>query len=220
MAIGKGSSNRNNFEKEFLRTVLADSTMALARFEQSDKDDPRIRRELVRTIHATIEGVAWAYREHVRFAAKSLGVLSIEEEAALSEVTYQVTHQGKVVAQPRHLSIVNAFRLTSRIAAKLSPELNTPFDNAEWDRFRRAIETRNRLTHPKTELDLAVSAAQVADSVAAFFWMLEISVRSMEESNAVMASFIGEFKSVLSKLQAGDPEILAAYHKAKFVRDE
>lgn len=214
------ATKRRQFHEEFLSVLLVDAIASLKRYELPDADEQRSRRELLRTLFAAVEGFAWAYREHVRFAAKSIDMLSVAEELALSEVTYQVSEYGKVTAQPRFISIIATIRLASKIAMRLSPDLEIRFDTSDWNRFRLAIAMRNRLTHPKRAADLVVGDADVADCISAFFWLVDIASDGMEAANAAMSKYLGEFRSILDGLKTGNPDVLAAYTQAiEFLAD-
>jgi hypothetical protein len=198
--------------ESFIGMLLADVATAMERHSLSGTQSHR--RDLIRTTFAALEGLSWTYREHITGVARGSGLVTLEEESALSEISYQVSDQGKIVGQPRHLSMPAMIRLTTRIAVRLSPDLNIRFDTVSWERFREAISMRNRITHPKSEADLHIDDNDVSTCLSSFFWLLEISSRAMEAANAALKSHLHEFVKVFEKLKRGDPEAWAAYEAA------
>lgn len=86
-----GDAKRQEFEREFLSTLLADAEAAICRFRDPASDVQQARRELVRNIHATIDGVVSAFREHVRSVAQSMDMLTTAEQAVLAETNFLVS---------------------------------------------------------------------------------------------------------------------------------
>jgi hypothetical protein len=169
---------------------------------------------MIRTLFAAIEGYTWLYRERVIEVARSMDALTVEEEAALSEVTYQVTEQGKITRQPRYLSMLAAFRLITRIASRLDTALAIRFDTDDWERLRAAISIRNRITHPKKRSDLEISDQDLASAQSAFFWLLDTAMGAMEAANAALHRYNAEFRAILTELSKGNPEVWAEYREA------
>lgn len=214
------SDNQVGFEREFVRTLLMDVTSTLEQYERSDKDEGSNRRGLIRNIHAAIEGVAWAYRGHVQMVSKSMDMLTEHENVALSEIVIQVTDQGKISTQPRFISLIAMVRLITRIAIRINPTLSAGFETSDWENFRSSVLVRNRLTHPKCSSDLQVSDAEIAGTIDAFFWFMDLALRAMEASNAALAEFAQDFAKVLQGLKSGDPDILATYRNAIATGDD
>ena len=208
-------SKPETFQQGFVGILMADIIAAKERHRAEDSQPNR--RDLIRTVFSAVEGLAWTYREHITSAARDIGAISIEEELALSEINYQVTDQGKIVGQSRFISMPAMVRLTTRIASKLDPNLEVRFDTAGWDKFRRAITIRNRVTHPKREVDLLISSEDVATCLAAYFWLMDIAASAMEAANAALVQYLERFSEVFEDLKAGDPETWAEYRS--LVRD-
>ena len=210
-------TGRDEFERKFMITLIEDAARALQRFESAESvesahfETQAVRRDLVRSLHATMEGVVWTYREHVVSAAKSLGELSPHEEIAFSEESVRVSEKGTISMQRRSLTIASTIRLTTRIAKRLHPAVTSDFDTKNWANFRSSVTTRNRLTHPKTMGDLAVSKAEASSCIAALYWLIELTITGMEASNVAMKGFAKGLAEAAKGLKAGDPEIMAAY---------
>lgn len=153
--------------ESFVGILVSDVIAVKSR--QSEADTQQSRRELIRTVFAAVEGLVWVYRGHIVTAAQHIDALNPEEEIVLSETSYQITEQGKVVAQPRFTSLPAMIRLITRLANRVSPEFDVAFDTSDWEGFRRAIAIRNRVTHPKSESDLRIGDADIAVSLDAFY---------------------------------------------------
>lgn len=208
-----GDGRRNEFEKAFVATLITDAEAAIERWRASGGDVQQARRDLVRSLHATIDGVVWAFREYVRTSAQTMELLTPAEEAVLSETNFQVSERGTISVQPRFLPLLGVVRLVARIATKINSAFTADFDGKEWADFRAAVVTRNRLTHPKVLADLAVSSDEIDQVIASFFWILDVSVRAMEASVDALRIYLEQIEQVVQGLKAGDPEILEAYRQ-------
>lgn len=193
----------------FTEMLVADVAAAMERFERSSS--PSHMRDLVRTSFAAIEGTAWIFREHVIDAAESTYGLEPEEQAALRETSYQVSEKGKINAQLRFIPLLNSIRLIARIARRLAPESQIDFSEQGWDEVRRAVAIRNRITHPKSAMDLTLTETDAKVCVKAMFWFLNETTGVMQAMVKTRRDFLGEFQDVFAKLQAGDPATTALY---------
>ncbi|WP_372731184.1 hypothetical protein [Novosphingobium sp.] len=202
------------FEKAFVATLIMDAESAIARFGLSGQEVQQARRDLVRSLHATIDGVVWAFREHVRSSGQTMDLLTAPEAAVLNETNFQVSERGTISAQPRYLPLLGAVRLACKIASRINSKFLVDFEGKEWADFRNAVATRNRLMHPKTMADLAVSSDEIDQVIQSFFWILDVSVKAMEASVDALREYVTMVDEVLQDLKAGDPATLKAYHQA------
>src|SRR5690606_24252611 len=102
----------------------------------------------------------------------------------------------------------------ARIAEKLAAGVKIDFSGASWAGLQHAIKVRNRITHPKSKLDLILSDDEVQNSVSALFWLVGEVERLMAASNVVIKEYLLNFNEILSQIKAGDPATLAAYQAA------
>lgn len=198
--------------ESFVRILLNDVAGAMERHRFSDSQSTR--RNLVRTIFAAIEGLAWSYRQHITSTAAEMDALSRDEEIALSETTHLISDTGKVTKQTRFTPLPSIIRLTTRIAVRLAPELDIKLDTSGWEKFRKAIAIRNRITHPKVKADLIIALEDVETCMKACFWLMETSAQAMQAVNEAFAGYVAELRSLLAGLTSGDPAILAEYRAA------
>ena len=198
--------------ESFIGILLFDVIDAIERHGGAGSQSSK--RDLIRTGFAAIEGVAWIFREHIVDAARTTSNLDPAEEVALSEISYQVTEQGKITGQTKYLSLIATIRLTARIAEKLSPDVKIDFSESGWVGLQQAIKVRNRITHPKSRFDLVLSDEEVRTSVGALFWLLEEVERVMAAANVAIKEYLVKFSEILTQLKKGDPAILAEYQAA------
>ncbi|HQS70999.1 MAG: hypothetical protein B7Y36_04195 [Novosphingobium sp. 28-62-57] len=209
-----GEAKRLAVERAFLTTLMIDADAAIRRFRDPENDIQQARRELVRSVHATIDGVVWAFREHVRSSAREMDMLTAAEEAVLSETSFQVNERGMISAQTRYLPLLGAVRLAARIATKINSNFTPDFGGSDWRGFIEAVATRNRLTHPKTISDLEVTDEEANQVIGSFFWLLEMAVAAMESSNEAVRNYTKEFSEIIHGIKVGDPNVIAEYRNA------
>lgn len=190
--------------------VLAEDVLASIE-RQKTSASQQDNRDLIRTVFAAIEGLVWVYRNHIVEIAMDLRRLTPSEEAALAEISYQVTETGKITRSTRHIPLPSLIRLVTRIAVALDPELEVRFDNGNWACFREAVAIRNRVTHPKSMADLGLSGRDVETCLEAFYWLFEVSVRAMARANAAFSAHTLQLSELVQALKAGDPEATALY---------
>ncbi len=200
-------------ERSFLELLLIDVANATERHTSSGTQSDK--RDLVRTTFAAIEGVAWIFREHVTGAARDSYGLDPGEEGALNEIAFQVSETGKIHRRHSFMPLLNSIRLTARIGARIAPSKRIDFSGGGWDDLRKAIVTRNRITHPKGVKDLILTDGDIETGTTALFWLLAETTEVMEETNSAIADYLGEFRLVLDKLLANDPEMHALYRSVE-----
>ena len=207
-----------DFGITFLQMLMTDVLVSL---EQMQTDaTAAAQRNFVRTLFAAVEGTAWEYREYVRGIAEDVGALTSEADAALKAETYIVTDTGRIVSQPRYLSLVATIRLTTRLAQSLNPALSVDFGERGWSALKATIALRNRLTHPKHLDDLQITARDVSQAWASLLWLTGIVVEAMSATNRELVRYTAEFRELVDDLIARKPEALAEYRAALLAHDD
>lgn len=196
----------------FIRTLVGDVQSALARLGVSDTEAHR--REAVRTTFAAIEGVAWVYREHVRTFTQDLGSMTPLLDFALQEKTYAVNDRGDLTEQTRFIPLTAMIRLTTQVAERSCPGLVVDFGHVGWSNLKLAIGVRNRLVHPKTTEDLAITQGDLEIAKSGFFWLLALVIEGMTAVNDTLISFGADSRTVVDQLLSGDEKALADYRAA------
>lgn len=194
----------------FMALLVEDVIAARARLIASQAQTAR--RDVVRASMAAVEGMTWVAREHVRSALATCGELTPVAEMALRETAYMVAENGKLIEQARWLPLTTAIRLTVSLAQLVNPAILVDFTESGWSNLRRAIEIRNRITHPKPDQDLAISDKDLAIVGSGMFWVLATVEYVMASMNLVLVQHKDLLREIVQRLTAGDPEALAEYH--------
>jgi hypothetical protein len=181
-------------------TTLAEDTQEAARRCRS-QDTPVHRREFIRSLFAAAEGFAWHLKRDV-FAHTEVR-LADHERAALREETYTVSDNGNVKVQTRFLPLISSLRLAIRIVQRYRSTYVIDFNDKGWDGLVKSVEVRNRLVHPKTIDDLAVTNEEVERASAGLDWLmkaqLDIAAAMRDESYKsidLMAALLKGFSNI------------------------
>lgn len=201
----------------FADSLISDVIETLAAWNRLRS--PARGRNLIRTVFSAIEGFSWLYRNHVIEVARDVDILTSEEEAALAEQAYSVTDNGKISKQSRFIPLTAMLRLTTRIAMRLDSALVVRFDGLGWQQFQDAAKIRNRITHPKREVDLNVSEQDIATCLAAFEWLMTTAVNGMDAAQTALKLHSQELQRLVEALKSGDKGTLAEYHVAAAALD-
>ena len=142
------------------------------------------------------------------------------DEFAFSETNYQINDQGKVVRQPRFVSLQQSIRLTTRLASRLNTKVDIRFNTSGWDALLKSVKVRNRITHPKSKDDLHIGDAEAEACLDALFWLLEAIANGMGAANAALALHTADFRNTLNALNRGDTKTWTAYREALLADDD
>lgn len=204
-------------DESFLEILITDVARSMERHESSGTQSNK--RDLVRTTFAAIEGATWVFREHVMQAAQDTYGLEPDEIIVLSETTYQVTERGIIRPQQKFIPLVNTIKLIARIATRIAPSKRIDFSGPGWNLVGKAIDIRNRITHPKDNDDLTLTNSDTESSIGALFWLLQETSEVMEATNLASIDYLGELRHVLGKLKVADPQMLALYNSVQAKMD-
>ena len=198
---------------KFFNVLHDDVQAAIARHFECPTDISA--REVARSVFIAIEGASWRYRLSVIDAARTLDVLRPEEEFALSEKSYSVSSTGKISEQPRFLPLLASFRLTERIASRISTAAAINFEVAEWSGLHRIVQVRHAITHPKSISDLEIDEKTTRLAVSSLEWLLAVIAESLDAVNGELREFTMQSKVFFERLKQGDPEALRLYAAIK-----
>lgn len=159
------------------------------------------RRDIVRTIFAAIEGVAWTYRTHVAESARLLGELKQVEELALADRIPIVSNEGQIIEQERFVPLLSSIRLANTIATRLNDSAAINFGEHHWAELRHALKIRHRITHPKSNDDLEVTDDEALRCASASNWLIERVSESMAATNQALEDHLADARNVLLELK-------------------
>jgi hypothetical protein len=129
------------------------------------------QRTLIRTYFALIEGLAYQLRHVTLASLEGTGLLSDGDVAILREERHQLSPQGAVEAKDNFQSMLPSLLFALRVYAKNHEATFVPrtSDNG-WNCLRKAVDIRDRLTHPKSLADLAITEEDGAVFAAGVKW--------------------------------------------------
>lgn len=107
----------------------------------------------------------------------------------LLEGAYDIDDSGKTRSRRPFIPVKNNIRFTFDVFARAHSVTESPdYQGSGWQAFQRALQVRNRITHPKVTADLAVSDDEIRATDEAWSWFLEASFVLYVEGRAnVMA---------------------------------
>ena len=212
MMVDKSDGTQTEELREtFMRTLALDVLITLDRLEKDDKQASR--RDFIRALFAAVEGMVWQFREEIRSSAEELTELPPMMAMAMTEMSYSVSENGKLIDQQRFIPLPTMIRLVTNVAKELAPSLHTPFDKTGWADLKRTIVIRNRITHPKGISDLHVSLEDTKVGWSGLIWLLEHIEYVMKAVCAAQVEYLDQLKVLVGELKAGDPAALESYRK-------
>jgi hypothetical protein len=194
--------------RAFMSLLVEDVIAARERLSASDTQTTR--RDVVRASLAAIEGMTWIAREHVRIGLETAGELSPVADLALQELSFSISPNGTLRKQVRPVPLLTTIRLVVSQAQNLSSEISVNFLGRGWSNLRRAVEIRNRITHPKPNQSMAIEDSDLAVVGSSVSWLLATVEFIMASVNLAL----NEQSDLLRRLIAGDPDALAEYDAA------
>jgi hypothetical protein len=157
-----------------------------------DADDDEMgsaRRGYVRTLLAFVEGMTHAFKDLLLTANQAKRVeLTVPEIFLLTEVQFQLDAKGNARHVRRPLRQRDTVRFTLRLLGRVADTPFQPnFGDEGWRSFLKAVQIRNRVTHPRTREDMWVTKED-----------LDIVDRGVQWFEDETAKFLQSFK-MLSK---------------------
>lgn len=138
-------------------------------------------RALIRSFFALLEAMTYELKLLVRHAAREkLVTLSEGEQSLLSDEAFDLDETGRVVTRPRFLAVERNFRFIYLLAARIVDGPALSVSEARFEKFKRAVRVRNRITHPKSPDSVALSPEEVAELRVAVLWYTEAQQSLMD----------------------------------------
>ncbi|MCX6901473.1 MAG: hypothetical protein NT105_22565 [Verrucomicrobia bacterium] len=138
------------------------------------------RRTYVRTVFSMIE----AFNQQLR--QKALNAACAEKEGynisrilLLQDVTNRVRKNGSIEEEELRVPFVNYTAFILRSLAEESETDAAFFSDNGWNEFQKAVDVRNRLTHPKKKEDLTVTDEDLALVHEALRWYANAMCHAM-----------------------------------------
>lgn len=129
----------------------------------------------IRTMFAILEAVIYVWKQMALeyHPDPNCAVFTQAERLFAQEQEYCLSDKGVVGTRRAKVSLKTNVRFAYKMLAK-SGSVNSELDvsGSEWQAFQKAIDVRDRITHPKNISDLNVTIEEHNAVTAAFGWLL------------------------------------------------
>lgn len=158
-----------------LLKTLREDTEASVKSYQQDPQNQYLRRTLVRTAWAMIEGVTFGFKHWILTCCDLTNEsLTPEERDLLTEKRFEVLDDGQVKVSTSYKKTTDNIKRTFRLGAdKLAIGWQPEFSTPKWNSLISSLDKRHKITHPKSGRDLTVSDSEIESTCAAVSWLLE-----------------------------------------------
>lgn len=184
-----------------MMAVLSDDTDRLTEIGLSEQFG---RRMYIRAMFAMVEGTVYRMKQ-ICFSEEygSYSSFTPAESALLREETYDLDDRGKVVIKQSFLLLVKNIKFAFEAFHKYFGSANNlKIDDAGWESFLKAVKIRNRLTHPKTAIDLNVSDAEFETVRRASDWFEESTSLALNAASDITEEGTRRNKETLKQLDS------------------
>lgn len=117
---------------------------------------------------------------HFETAQQGAG-FSSAETLLLKDATFRLDDDGRVKFEKAKLSLASNLQFAFLMYAKAGGvEYSIPKGDAGWDKLKRSIKVRDRITHPKRSRDLDVSYDELEMVMSAYVWVFACQVELLK----------------------------------------
>lgn len=162
---------RDNAVNELKKTfaILSEDVEQIRAYGRNNPT-PFAHRTLLRTHFAVVEGITFLLRQ-VALASEDSGLFTPAEISVLREETYHLDKKGEVETCQNFHTLLPSILFTMRCYARLHGARFQPdTSNHGWSCMQRYKKLRDRLTHPKSSVDLELSESELSDAMEAAEW--------------------------------------------------
>lgn len=154
--------------------------------EHLPPEDPATRRVAIRSMFASVEALASALMSSTLTQLPLPDPRVSHEErhqyfleaCALSNISYRINDKGDLKIEPPRIRFQNRVLFALSMRAKASRVDLQPRQVPGWPDFLEATKIRNRITHPGSEDDLAVSKVDYDTVVKGLQWVIRCNHRA------------------------------------------
>ncbi len=161
---------------EEVRSVLLND-LADCWLELKNRDTQTLRRNYARATFAFIEGFVSIMKSGSLAVFLGGGCsLTPGDLSLLLEKTYSLSETGEVNSRDVYVPTAQGVRFAFDVFGRAHGIAERPdYSGDGWRHFRRALEVRNRVTHPKAATDLAINDKELNAIDGAWRWFLDAS---------------------------------------------
>ncbi len=133
------------------------------------------RRSFVRALVALIEFDIHNRKQRLsKLHTEDFIQLTNSELSLVLEIQPEIDETGKVKDRQKFLRLLSNYRFSIRLFCKhmnLQFSLNT--NSSGWTSFKKLIDIRNKITHPKKSGDINITDEQFQDVLEAYKWFMD-----------------------------------------------
>lgn len=171
-----------------------------------DVGDQYSYRQFVRAAFAMQEGLTYAIKQMALAVDDDEHILTPQERAFLSEVSYDLDERGELKERPAALAMLRNIRFAFKSHSKVHQSgYVLPVGEAGWEKLGKATAIRNRLTHPKGSRDVNVEADEVEIVRYAHVWFARQALALIEaaaRADAARSEYLERELAVLQQHKA------------------
>ena len=144
--------------REMLNKVNAELNKCKS-FVEADQKSEELRRISVRTLFSGIEVLCYRLKISALVIASDNGIkLKNEEIAMINEESYYLEDNGVAKTKKVYPKFTSNLRFVFRIFARvIESDFMLDVKGEDWKKFKKAVEVRNSITHPKSLQDMIIS---------------------------------------------------------------
>jgi hypothetical protein len=154
------------------------------------EDSPYTRRALVRAVFAAVEGITYDLKQICLKFSKVIQPdppYTDAEMAMLREESYEVDDKGRAHTRTgvKFIPIQANFRFALQMYSRLTgADLILDLCDGGWESFKKSLEVRHRITHPKKLADFAISDQEMGVIREAAGWCFGTYVANTRSGQA------------------------------------
>jgi len=133
-------------------------------------DTPIHRRNFIRSVCSNVEGTLnWLMKE----LSDNASILTPTEKMAFKEQQLNVKNNGEVVISPLHLKTKVKIKMVFKFLAKYPGGNIIDLHDNNFNKLTSSFKVRDRLMHPKQDLDLTVSEQEIQSMIDGYRWYIK-----------------------------------------------
>jgi hypothetical protein len=181
-------------EVEAMEKILRNDILECAKLISGDDKTDCGNRTFVRAVFALIEGGIYGLKQvALQLSKHDRGNFTPAEISLLEDKSYDLDDKGRVQERVKFIPISSNIKFAFAAVARAYPVNYTlKTDGKGWNALQAALKTRNRITHPKTVVDLKITDDEVQQAADAATWFLK--------SHAdVVQAYMNKLKPILDR---------------------
>lgn len=149
-------------------TTLRDEYYILQE-ELLQSDTPIARRNFIRSVSANVEGTL-NYLMYILVEHSS--VLTNTEKIAFQEKQISVKENGEVVTSNYYINTKSKIKMVFKVLARYSGGVGLNLQDNDFNKLMASLKIRDRLMHPRKNLDLDVSEQEIQNMIDGYRWYI------------------------------------------------